>query len=205
MLENFGVVLLTIAVIYIVEWVRRKKTLLAAFKRMLRDIIANNGFIPDQESFDLVQKIVPWPAVEVCLMNERGELLLEMRHFKEWPGKWGNIHDWYIPGGYMKTGKTMEEWCQHHLAKDGIIADIELVDTCGVIKWAPGEHPVGFPVSIACVCIARGEITFKAGTDAGFVNRVVPTTVPNHTRLQDMFFFWRIQNIERLRGWGIRI
>ncbi|MFZ2484929.1 MAG: hypothetical protein WAX80_03395 [Minisyncoccia bacterium] len=173
-------------------------TKLAALKKALLEIIANGGYIPDQESFDLVQKIVPWPATEVCLVNDRGELLLQKRHFKEWSEELGQIHDWYIPGGYMKCQGTIEDWCRNHLAKDGVIADFEYRDEiAGVLKWGPGEHPVGFPLSINCVCRLVGPITFRPGTEQNFrfVDEVVPTTVPNHTKLQEKFFWWRNHNL----------
>ncbi|MDO8729550.1 MAG: hypothetical protein Q7K26_06780 [bacterium] len=173
-------------------------TRLAVFKEVLAEIIINKGFIPDQESFDLFQKIVPWPATEVCLVNTRGELLLQRRHFKEWPGEWGKIDDWYIPGGYMKTEGSIEDWCRKHLAKDGVIAEFEYQgEVAGVIKWAPGEHPIGFPLSVNCVCRLDGPISFRTGTEQNFqfVDKVVPTAVPNHTKLQEMFFWWRNHNL----------
>lgn len=165
-------------------------------KAGLRIIIGNQGWIPDQETFDLVQQIVPWPAVEVCLVNDHGELLLHYRHFKEWSGRYGKIQGWYIPGGFVKVGGTIEEWCQKHIAKDGVRAEIKFLGTCGVIKWAPGEHPTGCPISIACVCKLKGEISFRSGTEENFqfVNDAVLTDVPNHTELQEMFFQWRNQN-----------
>lgn len=169
---------------------------LERLKDGLRIISRNEGWIPDQEAFDLFQQIVPWPAVEVCLVNDHGELLLHHRHFKEWPGEYGKIHDWYIPGGFVKVGGTIEEWCQKHIAKDGVTAEIEFLDVCGVIKRAPGEHPTGFPISIACVCKLKGEISFRSGTEENFrfVDETVPTAVPNHTKLQNMFFQWRDRN-----------
>ena len=172
--------------------------MLAVFKNALREIIVNNGYILDQESFDLVQKIVPWPATEVCLVNARGELLLHHRHFKEWPGELGNILDWYIPGGYMKAHDTIEDLCKKHLEKDGVVANFEYRDEiAGVYKWSPGEHPVHFPLSVLCVCRLKGEITFRPGTEHmfRFTDKVVPTAVPAHTKLQEMFFWWRNHNL----------
>jgi hypothetical protein len=172
--------------------------LLGQLKEALRQIIANNGYIPDQESFDLFQKLVPWPATEVCLVNERGELLLQKRHFSEWPGEFGKIDDWHIPGGYMKCHGTIEDWCRKHLAKDGVIAEFEYrEEIAGIVKWAPEEHPIGFPLSILCVCRLKGLPAFRPGTANlfQFVDKVVPTAVPNHTLLQKKFFYWRNHNL----------
>ena len=173
-------------------------TRLKVLKEALEEIIQDRGFIPDQESFELFQKVVPWPATEVCLVNARGELLLQLRHFKEWPGASGEINDWHIPGGYMKTTGTIEDWCRKHLAKDGVVAEFEYSgEIAGILKWAPGEHPFGFPLSVNCVCRLVGPIAFRPGTeqDFRFVDKVVPTTVPNHTKLQEMFFWWRNHNL----------
>ncbi len=171
---------------------------LTIFKDALREIIRNSGRIPDQESFDLVQQVVPWPATEVCLVNHQGELLLHRREFSEWKGAFGEIHDWYIPGGYMKTHGSIEDWCRHHLSKDGVSASFDFLgEFAGVLKWASGEHPVGFPLSINCVCRLKGKVAFRSGTenDFMFVDKTVPTAVPNHTRLQELFFRWRDQNL----------
>lgn len=166
-------------------------------KEALSIIIADGGFIPDQESFDLFQKIVPWPAVEVCVLNSEGKLLLQNRHYTEWPGEWSKIHDWYIPGGFMKTEDTFEESCKKHIVKDGIFGEIELIGICGALKWAEGEHPTSLLISIVCACRLKGEISFRPGTekDFRFVGEVVPTTVPNHTKLQEIFFKWRDENL----------
>lgn len=96
----------------------------------------------------------------------------------------------------MKTGKTMEEWCRIHLKKDGVEADFHFLGTAGVIKWAPGEHPIGFPISILCVCLTTSEVRFREGDEGKFMwtEQTIPTDVPNHTKLQDMFFSWRAGN-----------
>jgi ADP-ribose pyrophosphatase YjhB (NUDIX family) len=175
---------------------------LNVLKIALRWIIARKGWIPDQESLELMHKICPWPAVEVALVNDQGELLLHHRAFTEWPGKFGEVVGWYLPGGYMKPDGTMEEWCKKHLEKDGVLAEIKIIDTAGVIKWAEGEHPFGYPISILCICRLKGGISFR---DVGgawveqvdnfrWTNKVVQTDVPNHTKLQEIFFYWLGRN-----------
>lgn len=167
--------------------------LLEQLKTALREIVADNGFVPDQEAFELFHKIVPWPAVEVGVFKPDGELLLHHRHFKEWPGEFGKIHGWYVPGGYIKPGKTLAEWCRHHLEKDGVVADVQFVGTCGVIQWMPGEHPFSNLISLACVCLLRGELKTLEGEEENFrfFGNVVDSPVPHHTELQRQFFTWR--------------
>lgn len=173
--------------------------LLESFKKALREIADDpKHFIPDQESYELLHKLVPWPASEVCLVNDRGELLLHYREFTEWPGKFGEIKGWYIPGGYIKAGKMLQEWCQFHLEKDGVVADIEFIDTAGVLLWNAGEHPFGNPLSIVCVCKLIGAPSFREGDEGNFkwVDKKLETLVPNHTRLQDIFFKWKQEHPE---------
>jgi len=163
---------------------------LTVLKEALKEIIANRGFIPDQESFELMHQIVPWPAVEVGVFNSRGELLLHHRHFTEWPGEWANIEGWYVPGGYMKIGGDLEYWCRHHMEKDGVLSPIRFVETCGVIKWKPGEHSFSNPVSIACACVLEGDLKLRAGEESHFkfTDVVVESPIPHHTELQEMLF-----------------
>lgn len=168
---------------------------LEALKDALREIAADpKFFIPDQESFELLHKIVPVPATEVGIFNRKGELLLHHRHFHDWPGEFGKIHDWYIPGGYMRPGGTFQDYCSEHIKKDGVLSPIRFVGTCGAIKWMPGEHPFSNLVSIACACLLEEKgLRVKPGMEESFkfFARVVPTAVPRHTEVQEMLFRWR--------------
>lgn len=161
-------------------------------KEGLREIIANKGWIPDQESFNLLYQIVVGTAVEICVVDTRGRLLLANRRYDEWPGE-PKIHDWYIPGGLVKPSQTLESACEMNLIKDHIQAATTFLGTADVIKWLPGEHPFGWVfTSIPCICLLHGEITLPAGRekDFKFVGEVCPTTVPHHTDLQRNCFTW---------------
>jgi len=155
----------------------------------------DHGFLPD-DAYTAIHRLVPWPATEVCVTNKRGELLLQYREFVEWPGEFGKIKSWYVPGGYMKPELTIEEQCRAHLKKDGVLSSVRFIDTAGVIKWMPGEHPFATVVSIACVCMLDGELRVKAGLKDKFkfVDHAVGSDVPHHTELQQLFFKWRAEH-----------
>ncbi|MDO8729547.1 MAG: hypothetical protein Q7K26_06765 [bacterium] len=176
---------------------------LAEFKNAIKEIASDpEKSIPDQEAFELIHQIVPWPAAEVGVFNSDGELLLHHRHFKEWPGEWAHINGWYIPGGYMKPGGSLEDWCHTHLRKDGMLSPVHFLETCGVIKWMPGEHPFSNLISIACVCmLEKDTLEFRPGEENRFrfFNKAVDSPVPHHTELQEMFFKWRDAHPESFR------
>lgn len=175
-----------------------EKDLLAQMKVALREIIANNGWVPDQESFNLFYQIVVGSAIEVCAVNERGELLLQHRAFTEWPGEWGKVVSWYIPGGLVRVNDlSLEEECQANLKKDGVLNQVQFIETCYTHPWKKGEHPFGWLfVSNLCVCRIVGKLDVKSGMESKFkfVNEVVPSGVPHHTKFQEEFFKWRDKN-----------
>ena len=174
-------------------------TRLAVLKEALREIIDQEGFIPDQEAFNLFMQIVKGTAVEACAVNARGELLLQYRHFSEWPEKWSETRTWYIPGGLARTKDlSMEEECRANLMKDGVLNNIEFIETCHTYPWKHGEHPFGWIfVSNLCVCRVLGELELREGMEGKFkfVDEVVPSYVPNHTKFQEEFFRWRDKNL----------
>jgi len=176
---------------------------LAVFKEALREIIAADGFIPDQESFNLFMQILKGTAVEVCAVNDRGELLLQYRHFSEWPGKWAETKTWYIPGGLARTKDlSIGEECRVNLEKDGVLNDIEYIETCYTFPWKHGEHPFGWIfVSNLCVCRVMGELKLRNGMEGQFkfVDEVVESDVPHHTEFQQEFFKWRDRNLHLFR------
>jgi hypothetical protein len=175
-----------------------KKTLLVALKQGLREIIANKGCIPDQESFNLFHQIVRGAAAEVCAVNERGELLLQYREFTEWPGTWSKVKSWYIPGGLVGTKDlSLKEECRRNLQKDGVFNQIEFIGSCFSYSWKRGEHPFGWLfVSNLYVCRLIGDLNVRAGMEDKFrfVDGAVFSNVPNHRMFQEKFFAWRDKN-----------
>lgn len=166
--------------------------------RMLNHIAeTDRGFIPEP-AYIPIHQIVPWPTVEVGLLNNQGELLLHYRHFPEWPGKWSDTQGWYTPGGYILNNETLEESCKRHLKKDGVSGDIEFIGTCGVIKFKPGQHPFSCPISILCICLPKGEIKFinKEGEKLEFHKQSVTSPIPRQEEIQELFFSWRDNNVD---------
>ncbi len=160
--------------------------------RLLKKVAEEDkGFLPD-EAYGEIHKLVPWPASEVCLMNNRGELLIQHRDFSEWGGKWVGVKTDYVPGGYIKVGHTFEAACREHLRKDGVLSDFEFICALGPIKWMPGEHPFATVISIPCVCMLRGAIHFAPGreSDFRFVSSPVESAIPRHEQIQRVFFNW---------------
>lgn len=171
---------------------------LATMKTALREIIANNGWAPDQESLNLLMQVIKGSAAEVCAVNDRGELLLQHREFTEWPGEWGKIKSWCIPGGLLRTNDlSLEEECQGNLRKDGVMNAIQFIEVCHSYPWKNGEHPFGWLfVSNLCVCRIIGELKLCNGMEGKFkfVETVVSSDVPHHTEFQEKFFAWRDKN-----------
>jgi len=169
-----------------------EQALLAQFLNHVAEY--DQGFLPD-DAYSAIHRLVPWPATEVCVANKRGELLLQYREFTEWPGEFGKIKSWYIPGGYMLPGLTLAQQCYEHLKKDGFLSEVRFINTAGVIKWEPGEHPFAVPVSIACVCQMASDTIpqVRPGMEDKFkfVSHAVGSDVPHHTELQQLFFKWR--------------
>lgn len=159
---------------------------LAEFKEGLKEVVANRGYIPDQESYNLFQKIVPWPATEVCLTNPNGQLLLRYRDDQWWKG-------WHIIGGFIRAHERLADACRRHLAGDGVGVSFDLIDECAFIqKWMPGEHPFGFPISIGCVCVTMEDVP---ETDVLlWTDEPVETEVTHHYNFQRQFFRWWKQN-----------
>lgn len=55
-----------------------------------------------QGVFDAISQIVPFPACEIVVINQKKEILLTWREDKWWKG-------WHIPGGLMRFGETFKE------------------------------------------------------------------------------------------------
>jgi len=141
----------------------------AGLKRGMQLVLERKRFWPDQETFDLNQRINAMPATEVAVVKD-GKLLLQYRKFGEgsspWPTPFNIVEGWYIPGGFIRQPNSLVQECLDHIRKDlrgeyaraGVsgfdLNSIKLGEPAmiGVHKWMPGEHPSGCPLSIICVC-----------------------------------------------------
>lgn len=170
-------------------------------KEALAKVRDDRRFWPDEETFQLAHQILPVPASEVAVVKD-GKLLLQFRTFAEWPAPY-NKPGWYIPGGYVPWGASLQESCLIHLMKDlvgeykrtgldgGDVSGIKLSEpvVIGTQKWMPGEHPFGCPVSLVCVCeLQEGDIVETDWLKWSSVT--IPTDVPLHQKFQDAVFMW---------------
>jgi len=150
------------------EWTEEE---IAGLKRGQQLVLERRRYWPDQETFDLNQKLNPVPATEVAVVRG-GRVLLHYREFTEWPGQFGTIKGWYIPGGYLRQPDSLAMTSLGHIRKDvegeykraGIEFNLNSVElgeplVIGQKKWMPGEHPTGCPLSLVCVCeLIAGDI-----------------------------------------------
>jgi ADP-ribose pyrophosphatase YjhB (NUDIX family) len=159
------------------------------FARILRKIIEeDNGFLPNQEVFELMVRLRPLPFTEVIITrNNHKEFLLVYREDKWW-GK-----GWHIPGGGMKTEETIEETCSRHTREDAGIESVRIISPLIAIrKWALGEHPFGTPVSLVFV-VEPVEEVIERDTVRWFskIPREMLDTRGNHEKFIEAFFNWR--------------
>src|SRR3989344_3147469 len=136
---------------------------IAGLKKGPQLVFERRRYWPDQETFDLNQKLNAVPATEVAVVKG-GRVLLQYREFTEWPGRFGTIKGRYLPGGYLRQPDGLAMTCLAHIRKDlateytraGIVFDPEFEIgeplVIGQKKWMPGEHPTGCPLSLVCVC-----------------------------------------------------
>lgn len=180
------------------KWTEAEVLYLWSCLKKVRD---DRRFWPDEQTFQLSHQILPVPASEVAVVKD-GKLLLQFRTFAEWPAPY-NKPGWYIPGGYVPWGASLQESCLIHLKKDLVgeckrtgldgdyVSGIKLSEpvVIGTQKWMPGEHPFGCPVSLVCVCeLQEGDIVETDWLKWSSVT--IPTDVPLHQKFQDAVFMW---------------
>lgn len=180
----------------------------------------DKGFLPDG-AYEAVHKLVPWPAVEVALVNNEGALLLENRRFSNWPAEmsakwgkpWNEIEGYYVPGGYVLGRHSIAQACAEHLEKDGVLAEFDYIGDAGNVKWMPGDHPFGNPISLVTICKLRDGTapkfrrspkdkwgdTIIPGKFVWARLRTVPTEVPKHVEVQEKVFRWVKEHPEHFK------
>lgn len=130
----------------------------SGFTRLMQKIaIDDNGFIPDQVSYELVHKLVPWPAVEVLPYRSKvdgttfgtPEFLLSYRK--------DCFTGWHIPGGFMRAKETYQMACDRNVKKEKIAEGVTNIQLIGTKVWTEG-HPFGYPISLIIACNAVGDV-----------------------------------------------
>lgn len=120
------------------------------FLRDLREIAANNNYLPEGtfEAFHAAHGSMA--AVEVAVEKDK-KIFLVHRTDERWNG-------WHIPGGYIQSQDESVEAACNRVAEREIGCRVRLKRILEVYKWKPGNHPYGYPTSIVCVCEPLSEI-----------------------------------------------
>ncbi len=125
-----------------------------------------------KEAFEPLHRVVPYPAIDIVIVDKRGRLLIVNRNDKYFKG-------WELVGGYGHWyEKTLSEWCNRLTMRD-IGAHVKLLGFTGIHKWKPGEHPHGAPISIVALCRLIGKPK-KNLNRIRFFKNIPRGMVPNH-------------------------
>lgn len=125
-----------------------------------------------KEAFEPLHRVVPYPAIDIVILDKRGRLLMVYRDDKYFKG-------WELVGGYGHWyEKTLAEWCNRLTMRD-IGAHVKLLGFTGIHKWKPGEHAHGAPISIVALCKLAGRPK-KNLECIKFFKKAPKDMVPNH-------------------------
>jgi len=125
--------------------------------RLLGIVARENGFFPTQESFEAVNKIIPWPAVEILIIHpdDPEKYFLSWREDPYWRG-------WHIPGGYVRE-----------LGNASAIISARLITA---YLWK--DHPYGNPISLVYACTV--DQLPHTNDHARFFSKIPSPMVPHH-------------------------
>ena len=141
--------------------------------RLLGIVARENGFFPTQESFEAVNKIIPWPAVEILIIHpdDPEKYFLSWREDPYWRG-------WHIPGGDVRAAHlSLMDTCNS-------IATRELGNASAIISarlitaylWK--DHPYGNPISLVYACTV--DQLPHTNDHARFFSKIPSPMVPHH-------------------------
>lgn len=156
-------------------------------KEALRHIKeVDEGFIPDQEGFELMDGLKPPAVVEVILYDNDGRFALHRRNDKDFKG-------WAFSGSrFLSRGETIEEASRRSLRTDGFVAAVTDFRVIAVHAYRPGEHPYSMPVVMLVTCrLAPGEQLVESETERWFSD-CPPDIIHNapHAQYVEIFKGW---------------
>lgn len=161
----------------------------AELARLLKRVVEDDrGFIPDP-AYEVIHKLVPWPAVEVLIYDKQGRFLLTYRDDKNFIG-------WHIPGGYMKPGEDFHQACTRNIQKERIAQEVINIQLIASSVWLEGEHPFGYPISLIFACQISDEIAERENL-RWFSNIPNNVIVQKHPTFLRFFKDWFKRNIEK--------
>ncbi len=130
-----------------------------------------------EAAYEPLHRVVPYPAIDQVIVDDRGRVLMVLRDDKYFKG-------WELVGGYGHWPESLSDWC-NRLALRDVGATVELRGFTGIHKWMPGEHAHGAPISMVSLSRLTSPPTRK-DVEMAFFERAPRDTVPNHARFVDI-------------------
>lgn len=138
---------------------------------------AGRKFPIPEPAFEPMHRVVPYPAIDMVTLDNKGRVLMVKRNDKYFRG-------WELVGGYGHWSESLGAWCKR-LARRDVGADVELVGFTGIHKWMPGEHPHGAPISLVALARLASPVT-KVDVEVDYFTSVPDGMVPNHSGFMEV-------------------
>lgn len=97
--------------------------------------------------FDALATFMPFIAVEVIVVNRKGEMLLTWREDRYWRG-------WHFPGGLLRFGESFEERLQKTVRRE---LGVKIKSHKFLAPKNYGRHERGHDVSLLFLCQLTGS------------------------------------------------
>ncbi len=141
--------------------------------RLLGIVAREKGYLPNQESFEAIHKIIPWAAVEILVINPDipREFFLTRRNDQYWNG-------WHIPGGYVRTTHTSLIDACNSVATRELGNASAIISARLITAYLWKDHPYGNPISLVYACTVDQRP--HTNDHARFFSEVPSPMVPHH-------------------------
>ncbi len=132
--------------------------------RILRAVARNGGRTVTQELWEGVRGMATDGALEAIIRDPRNHQRVLLRYRSIERDEAGNVKNgqffegWHIPGGFIKPKESFRDMANRIGREDAKVGLHIIAGPIAVNKWMPGEHPVGFPISMVFVAEPIGEI-----------------------------------------------
>ena len=135
--------------------------------------------------FEPLHRVVPFPAIDIVLVNDENKVLMVKRDDKYFAG-------WELVGGYGHWQESLEEWCNRLSLRD-VGVTVHLEGFIAIHKWQPRregaewvlEHAHGAPISLVALCRLTSGPTRK-DVVIEYFDHVPEGMVPNHGRFVEV-------------------
>lgn len=126
----------------------------AQLRRLLEKVRHNQFWWPDEETMRALHATVSMWATELVMTRKGGAGETEVFLTRYEGGIEELVGFWHIPGGYNRWDEAIEQTCSR-VARRELGIGIIFESVMDALKWGPGEHPYGRPLSVFCRC--KGE------------------------------------------------